>query len=297
MYALEGIKKETDHLMKFLKRLFLFFAAVLLAGGFCVFYAFKIEPYRLTINEYPLNSRGENSDEIKIVQFSDLHIKEDFTSENLEKAVRLINKQNPDIVIFTGDLYDNYAIYRDDEHITEQLANIQTRYDKIAIWGNRDYGGGAARQYESIMEQAGFTVLKNENRFVTTENGKKILFTGLDDSMLGSPDMPDSSELSNSDYSILLTHEPDTVEYYLGYGYSAVLSGHSHGGQIDIPFLPSINAAALSATSLAEEYSSGIYHLSSDGSSKLYVNTGIGTTHISARFGVVPEVAVFYIYL
>ena len=216
MYALEGIKKETDHLMKFLKRLFLFFAAVLLAGGFCVFYAFKIEPYRLTINEYPLNSRGENSDEIKIVQFSDLHIKEDFTSENLEKAVRLINKQNPDIVIFTGDLYDNYAIYRDDEHITEQLANIQTRYDKIAIWGNRDYGGGAARQYESIMEQAGFTVLKNENRFVTTENGKKILFTGLDDSMLGSPDMPDSSELSNSDYSILLNNEPDTVKYYLG---------------------------------------------------------------------------------
>lgn len=297
MYTGTNTEKETYHLMKFLKRLFLFLTAVLLAGGLCVFYAFRIEPYRLTVNEYPLNSRGEVSDEVKIVQFSDLHIKEDFTSENLEKTVRLINEQNPDIVIFTGDLYDNYAVYRDDEHITEQLANIHARYDKIAIWGNRDYGGGAARQYEAIMEQAGFTVLKNENRFVTTENGKTILFTGLDDSMLGSPNMPDSSELSNSDYGILLTHEPDTVEYYLDYGYSAVLSGHSHGGQVDIPFLPSINAAALSATSLAEKYSGGMYHLSSDGSSKLYVNTGIGTTHISARFGVVPEVAVFYIYL
>lgn len=206
-----------------------------------------------------------------------------------------INEQEPDIVVFTGDLYDNYAVYHDDENIIRQLSNIKATYEKIAIWGNRDYGGGAVRQYESIMEQSGFTLLKNGNWYITVENEKKVLFTGLDDSTLGNPYMPDSTKIYESDYDILLTHEPDIIEDYSDYGYDIVLSGHSHGGQINIPFLPKINETALSATNLAADYSGGLYNLNSK--SKLYVNTGIGTTHISARFGVVPEVAVFHIDL
>lgn len=287
--------------MRFFKRLFIvlfvIIIIVILVGGGCILYAFKIEPYRLEVNEYTLNSNIENTTEIKIVQFSDLHIKEDFTYKSLEKVVYKINEQEPDIVVFTGDLYDNYAIYHDDENIIRQLSNMKATYEKIAIWGNRDYGGGAAQQYESIMEQSGFTLLKNGNWYITVENEKKILFTGLDDSMLGNPHMPDSTKIYDSDYDILLTHEPDIVEDYSDYGYDIALSGHSHGGQINIPFLPQINETALSVTNLATNYSGGLYNLKSNGNSKLYVNTGIGTTHISARFGVVPEVAVFHIYL
>lgn len=262
-----------------------------------MFYAFKIEPYRLKVNEYYLTEKKEDTKPIKIVQFSDVHIKEDFTYENLDKAVSLINKQNPDIVVFTGDLYDNYARYNDDGNIIAKLQKIQAKYDKIAIWGNRDYGGGAVRQYENIMEQAGFTLLKNGNWYVTADNGKKILFTGLDDSLLGNVNMPDSTKIYESDYDILLSHEPDTVEDYLDYGYDLTLSGHSHGGQVKIPFLPIINKKAISATSLSTKYGGGMYFLDSNNNKKIYVNTGIGTTHISARFGVVPEISVFYIYL
>lgn len=175
-------------------------------------------------------SNIKNNTEIKIVQFSDLHIKEDFTYKNLEKVVYKINEQEPDIVVFTGDLYDNYAIYHDDENIIRQLSNIKATYEKIAIWGNRDYGGGAALHYESIMEQSGFTLLKNGNWYITVESEKKILFTGLDDSMLGNPYMPESTKIYDSDYDILLTHEPDIVEEYSDYGYNIVLRGHSHGG-------------------------------------------------------------------
>lgn len=77
--------------MRFFKRLFIVLCLIIitaiLAGGFCIFYAFKIEPYRLEVNEYTLNSNMENTAEIKIVQFSDLHIKEDFTYKSLEKVV------------------------------------------------------------------------------------------------------------------------------------------------------------------------------------------------------------------
>lgn len=209
--------------------------------------------------------------------------------------VNRINQQNPDIVVFTGDLYDNYALYIDDANIITELQKIKAKYDKIAIWGNHDYGGGAVRQYQYIIEQSGFTLLKNENWYVTTETGRKMLLTGLDDSMMGNVYMPDGTKIYDSDYDILLTHEPDTVEDYLEYNYNFVMSGHSHGGQFNIPFLPIINEKAVAATSLATMYVGGMYTFDSE--NKIYVNTGIGTTHISARFGVVPEISVFYIYL
>lgn len=259
----------------------------------CIFYAFKIEPYRIISKHLYINE--ETSDFIKIVQFSDTHIKEDFTYKNLDKVVNYINKQKPDVVVFTGDLYDNYAQYHDDENIIKELQKISATYDKIAVWGNRDYGGGAVRQYENIMEQSGFTVLKNGNWYVSTDSAKQILFTGLDDSILGNVYMPDSTKIYNSDYNILITHEPDTVDSFQQYPYDLVLSGHSHGGQVNIPFIPAINQKATSATSLAVNYVGGMYRLNSK--TKMYVNTGIGTTHISVRFGVTPEISVFHIYL
>lgn len=186
-------------------------------------------------------------------------------------------------------------IYHDDEHIIKELQKINATYDKIAIWGNRDCGGGAARQYENIMQQSGFTVLKNENWYVTTDSDKKILFTGLDDSMLGNVYMPDSTKIYDSNYNILLIHEPDTADSFQEYPYDLVLSGHSHGGQVNIPFIPAINQKAISSTNLAKNYVSGMYELNSK--TKIYVNTGIGTTHVSGRLGVVPEISIFHIYL
>lgn len=151
------------------------------------------------------------------------------------------------------------------------------------------------RPSRSDFVQSGFTVLKNENWYVTTDSDKKILFTGLDDSMLGNVYMPDSTKIYDSNYNILLIHEPDTADSFQEYPYDLVLSGHSHGGQVNIPFIPAINQKAISSTNLAKNYVSGMYELNSK--TKIYVNTGIGTTHVSGRLGVVPEISIFHIYL
>lgn len=283
--------------MRVLRNIFIFLLILFLTAAGFIFYAFKIEPFRITVNEYTLNEEKEGMSEIKMVQISDLHIKEDFTYENLGRVINKINGQNPDIVLFTGDLYDNYAKYHDDENIISELRSIEARYEKIAVWGNRDCGGGASRNYREIMESAGFKLLKNENLYVELENGRRILFTGLDDSLLGNPTMPESTKLYQSDYEVLLMHEPDTVKDFVNYDYDIVLSGHSHGGQVNIPFLPGLNKKLVASTLLSTEYSGGMYQVNENTGGKLYVSTGIGTTHISARFGVVPEVAVFYIYI
>ena len=207
------------------------------------------------------------------------------------------NRLSPDFVVFTGDLYDNYAKYSDDSHLISELKKLHAEYGKIAIWGNRDYGGGAVRKYQEIMELSGFTLLKNERMFITTKNGKKIQFTGLDDALLGQPSMPDMTGTDAADFKILLTHEPDSVLTFPDSGHPLILSGHSHGGQVRIPFLPFVNERAVAATSLSSKYSGGMYRVGEEGKQKLYVNTGLGTTHISARFGVVPEITVFEIYI
>lgn len=280
--------------MKIFKIIFGIVVSIILIMGCCVFYAFKIEPYRIETNQYILNEKKSASRDLKIVQFSDLHIKGDFTYKNLDKVVKEINRQNPDLVIFTGDLYDNYAKYNDDENIVAKLMSIKAKYGKIAIWGNRDYGGGSVRKYQAIMESAGFTLLRNETMMMEIKN-KNIMITGMDDLLLGKPGIDPIENTQEIDYKILLTHEPDIAEEWKEYDYDLILSGHSHGGQINIPFLPMINRKALSITDFSSIYSGGMYELENKAKTKLYVNTGIGTTHISARFDVIPEIALFYL--
>ena len=171
--------------MKWLKRIALLLIILIFSVAGCVFYAFKIEPYRIKVNEHTMNEKRKDINNLKIVQISDIHIKDDFTYKNLGKVVNEVNSLDPDIVVFTGDLYDNYPKYNDDDNVIAELQKINAKFGKIVSWGNRDYGGGAVRKYGTIMERSGFILLKNEHWQVALENGREILFTGLDDSMLG----------------------------------------------------------------------------------------------------------------
>lgn len=269
---------------------------IVIAIGMAV-YAFKVEPFKLEVDKHTLGDKSPNADHIKIVQISDIHIKQDFTHKNFATIVDRINAQNPDIVIFTGDLYDKYFKYNDDENIISELNRIKASLAKIAVWGNHDYGGGGVREYQNIIESGGFTLLKNENSYITLPNGKHMLFTGLDDSSLGSPNMPELDSSIEPSYKVLLIHNAQSALNYQDSDYDIAIGGHSHGGQIDVPLLPFLNSAALKFTSLSPEYGGGMFNLNSGNIKRLYVNTGIGTTKISARFFVPPTISVFNIYI
>ena len=265
---------------------------------FCfLFYSYKIEPYQIRVKEYVSIKNKESNSEVKVVQFSDVHIKEDFTSENFGKAVNKINQQKPDFVVFTGDLYDNYSVYNEDEKIIQELSKIKASTAKVAIWGNRDYGGGAGQHYAEIMERAGFVLLSNQTESFTLENGKTVGFTGIDDMLLGNPNTEIGLEKIKADYTVFLTHEPDFLKKYPVEGYDIILAGHSHGGQVNVPFVPSVNETGLTFHAHSKEYSRGFYDLEKEDDRKIYVNSGIGTTHTSIRFGVVPEITLFRIII
>jgi predicted MPP superfamily phosphohydrolase len=252
-----------------------------------ILYAFFIEPKRIVTHNYTIgNNDGQKP--VKVVQLSDIHIQEKYPAAQLEKIVTRVNKEQPDIIFFTGDLFDNYAKYGPTEEVVTALSRLNAPLGKFAVWGNHDYGGSAARVYPEILAAADFQLLENSGINVSLSEGKSIFIGGLDDSLLGNSAIDETLTNRQSDYTILLSHEPDKADELIDQNVQLVLSGHSHGGQINVPFLTIKNA-------MAEKYFSGFYNLAND--TTLYVNTGLGTTKINARFRVPPEIAVFDLYL
>lgn len=253
------------------------------------FYAWKVEPFLVHVNHVELGKKNDRTP-LNVVQISDLQVSEYYETNRLDKVIEKVNAQKPDILLFTGDLFDNYSKYPEQRApMIEKLKAFKANIGKYAVWGNHDYGGGAVRVYEDVMSAGGFTVLRNQGETLTLSDGRQVFLGGLDDSLLGNPSVSDTlAYRQNYDYAITMTHEPDVADAFIGTDTQLVLAGHSHGGQVWIPFYPIKNV-------LAEKYTRGLYQL--DAITQLYVNTGIGTTSIHARFGVIPEVTQFTIYI
>ena len=247
-------------------------------------YAFAIEPNIVIVHQLDLGDRTKPK-ALKVVQLSDIQVSESYETKRLDKVIRKVNREKPDIIVFTGDLFDNYAKYAHEEEIIQKLKEMTATVGKYAVWGNHDYGGGAGHIYERVMNRGGFEVLTNAGETLPLPNGKKLFIGGLDDSLLGNPSVEATlSYRDRYDYSVLLTHEPDVADKFVGTNTQLVLAGHSHGGQVRLPFYQVKNV-------LAEKYVRGLYEVSDH--TQLYVNTGLGTTAIHARFGVPPEISVF----
>ncbi|MGQ7060532.1 metallophosphoesterase [Bacillus cereus group sp. BceL175] len=269
------------------------FISILMILVSLYYYATEIERKLVTVtwNEIEVSAIPKEFNNKKILQFSDVHLGPEFTLKQLEHLVEKMNELHPDIVVFTGDLIDKFGSYSAErEGAKAILQKIYAPLGKYAVFGNHDRGGGGSLFYKKYMEEAGFSVLVNEVQKIKVENGKYITISGLDDFLLGKPKIDSTlKNLKQNDFNMLLVHEPDVVTKINRYPVDLQLSGHSHGGQVQIPFV-----GPLITTKLAESYVEGMYEV--EGKSKqlyLYVNRGIGTTRMPVRFCSVPELSVF----
>lgn len=253
-------------------------------------YAFSIEPHLLVIKKYNIGESDENL--LTVVQLSDLELSQNYKAKELLTIVEKINSLNPDLVVFTGDLFQNYSQYRPVEDVVSALGNITATYGKYAIWGNNDYGGGAVREYGQIMERSDFKLLQNEGLSIKLSNGETIFLGGLDDSLLGNPDIDLTLKNldENSSYDILLIHEPEQVDLINHNNLDLILAGHSHGGQINIKFLRKVFG-------IESKYRMGFYNLDTFPDTDFYVNSGLGTSRVPARFLIPPQITCFKIGL
>ncbi|WP_026574709.1 metallophosphoesterase [Bacillus sp. UNC438CL73TsuS30] len=271
-----------------LKRSFGAFLTIfgLSSGGY--FYANRIEPSLLDTNnleiKHPLIPKS--FDGKRIIQFSDTHLGFQYNLQQLNKLMTKINNLNPDLILFTGDLMDEPNRYNKMNQIIPLLQQLNAPLGKFCIFGNHDHGGYGTDIYRNIMEAANFTVLLNESKSIKLADGTSIYLIGVDDAMLGKPNIALASRhIPSNRFKILLSHAPDLADTASQYPIQWQISGHSHGGQVKIPFL-----GALVTPPFAQIYTEGLYSI---GNLTLYVNRGIGTTRLPFRFMAKPELTIF----
>jgi predicted MPP superfamily phosphohydrolase len=273
----------------FLKRMLTIPFIAFISSGIGYWYARYIEPKQIKRESHIISHKKipKGFSGMKMVQFSDTHVGHHFEKKDLENVVKKINDEQPDVVLFTGDLMDDPLNYPQADHLTSILHKIKAPHGKFSIFGNHDHGGYGTEIYEEIMVASGFTVLKNENTFIELIDNSRIYIAGVDDLMLGRPDFRSTlNGIPEDAYSILLAHEPDAAkEISEEFHASLQLSGHSHGGQVQLPFI-----GPLITPPLGTKYYEGFYQLND---LTLYVNRGLGTTRQPYRFLAPPEITVF----
>lgn len=251
--------------------------------GLLATYSILVEPNRLAVKKYEM---GTGQKRLRVVQLTDIHIGPFYPRRKVARLVRKVNRLSPDVVVFTGDLYDRFIRYRR-EDAAKPLAELEASLGKFAVWGNHDCTK-MARWYAPVLERAGFILLENEAVILPAGEGRTLAIGGTDDLLYGEPDIKQTVRgTAGSDYQIILMHEPDGADRLQGTGVNLILSGHTHGGQIRLPLLPTVT------TDLGKKYIRGFYTVDPENSTELYVNKGIGCTQIPARLGAVPEIAVF----
>lgn len=260
------------------------------SGGY--YYAREMEPKMLTINHHTFSHSHipQGFDQFKIIQFSDTHLGFQYTIKQFNQLIDKMNQLNPDVIFFTGDLLDEPNKYEDQEQIITSLSRLKAPFGKFAIYGNHDHGGYGTDIYKNIMAKSDFVLLQNSYEEIRLLDDSIIHIIGLDDAMLGKPNLDIAiNNLPEETFKILLAHEPDIADIAINRGIHLQLSGHSHGGQVKIPFV-----GALIKPPLSEQYYEGFYDLGNTHSPfSLYVNRGLGTTRLPFRFLSKPELTIF----
>lgn len=273
-------------MFKWIKRIAAVFLTCAIFIAAAAGYAHFIEPELLRVRSFSVETRKDIVP-CKIVFFTDTHFGKYYDGSHAEKIVKKINELDADVVIFGGDLFDNYARDRESMDfgaIKNALFEIKASAGKFAVWGNHDYGGGAVRIYKEFITDCGFELLDDESRLL--ENYGIRIF-GYDDYLMGRTD-PELYNIKSGAFNLIAAHEPVISEFIESASENLVLSGHTHGGQVRIPFLPIKYFPEGSG-----KYQKGFYSsemIKADTQLQMYVSSGVGMTRYPFRFLNVPEI-------
>ena len=243
-----------------------------------------VKEERIINEKLPTNFNG-----LKIIQISDIHYGSTIFIKDIKKLVKLVNERTPDLVVFTGDLINkDYKLNsKEQEKLITELKKIKTTIGKYAIMGEED-----SSEFNTIMNQSNFTILNNSYDLIYKDNNTPILLIGLNNSKKNE-DIDSAYEYFNQPthnsniYTITLLHKPDTVDEILEkYPTTDLfLAGHSHNGQINIPYI-----GGLIKKEGSQQYINEFYQINE---SKLYISSGIGTNGNGFRLFCRPSINFF----
>ncbi len=249
------------------------FLSLITAGLY--FWARFVETKGFIVKEYALSSNKipPLMDGMKIVQLSDIHYGSTTYIKELQAIVKATNDLKPTIVVFTGDLVEEGVILKDSEidQITKVLKKITAPF-KYAVSGNHDTKASHSQQ---ILKDSSFTILNSEMALVYYLDNQPLAIYGFP-SAIKNKVKYDILKEKNPYYKIVLMHEPDPIDKLANYNVDLVLAGHSHNGQVRLPFI-----GATYTPPLARNYYKEHYVVNG---TQLYISSGLGTSLAKLRF-------------
>jgi predicted MPP superfamily phosphohydrolase len=282
--------------------LIIFLLGVLIFGYYVVFF----EPNNIQIERQvvALKNLPQSFDGIKIVHLSDFHSWRFGSRE--KRVLKILEEINPDFIFITGDFVDPVAKAITDRDLNSvkifwQRLGEKYRNRIFTVLGNHD-----TEIIKKYLKESGIFVLDNESKKLFFGNNF-IHLIGVDDPWTGRDDLaramdPVRNRISNgvegvekNKLKILLAHAAEIIDQAIEERMDLVLVGHTHGGQVNIPFLGELIQPL---SEYGQKYTSGLFkidptpldnkHLT--GYTYLYVNRGIGTSFWPIRFNCPPEI-------
>jgi uncharacterized protein len=222
-------------------------------------------------------------------QISDFHVDRDEDLERLEAAVALINHHRPEFVFLTGDYFSGAATMR--RYIgafRRALSELRPVVGTFAVAGNHDHWAS----FDTIAEAlagAGVHLLANESRRIAIRD-QSLVIVGIDDlwSRRAEPSRA-FADVARDECTIVLAHNPDTALYLRHLNPGVMLSGHTHGGVVRIPFYGSPIRSILR---LGPRFYAGLNRYDNF---YIYTNRGLGTFWVRIRLNCRPEVSRFHL--
>ena len=259
----------------------------------CILWARFISTRGIVIKEVKVDATTlpDEYDGLKIVHFTDIHYGSTINKKEMEHIVETINNQNADIVIFTGDLVEQGVQLNENEvnELTDLLNKIDAKIEKYVVKGNHDFDHN---YFDNIIPKTNFVLLNNSYDYFYKDSNIPIVIAGLDDYWKGKPDYKSAfsflQDFEEQPYTILLLHEPDQVDELGEYKFNIAFAGHSHLGQVRLPFL-----GALYTPYGARKYTDSHYLINGN---DLYIDGGLGTSTLKLRFFNKPSISLYRFY-
>ncbi|HEX8620152.1 MAG TPA: metallophosphoesterase [Thermoanaerobaculia bacterium] len=258
-------------------------AAALLAGLVLGVWAFWWEPRRLVVREARIPLVCWRGAPLRIAVVSDLHIGSPYTGvRKLEDVVRRINEGKPDVVVLLGDFVIQDVVggeFVPPETIAAKLAALRAPLGVYAVLGNHDWWLDPVR-VATAFERAGVRMLEDRAARIA---GGRLWLVGISDYMEGRHDVARAfAQVSDDGPVVVITHNPDVFPHIPARA-CLTLAGHTHGGQVAVPFA----GRPVVPSKYGQRYAIGHIH---ESGKQLFVTSGVGTSIIPVRFGVPPEI-------
>jgi predicted MPP superfamily phosphohydrolase len=235
-------------------------------------YASWIEPYWIEVTNHRV--AAPFSSPLKIAHLTDIHTYG--LGRRERRLLEVLEAEQPDVIAITGDSINTTSDYPGLRELLKQL------HAPLGVWvvrGNHE-GWWPVDNEEEFYKSAGVNLLVNASAQV--RDG--IWLVGLDDLFAGSPDSRKAlAGVPESAYKIALFHSPIYFEQEAGLS-DLVLAGHSHGGQVKLPFIGAPYTPPFCGKFLEGWFESR--------GTKMYVSRGIGTSILNIRFLCRPEIAI-----